>query len=225
MTDDDCVVDRSWAAEILRAFTRDPRIGLVFGNVVPAPFDRLKGFVPAYEREGPFLAAGLGKKLEVEGMGACMAVKRDAAIELGGFDERLGAGSPLGAGEDVDLTLRMLTSGYAVFETPDIRVTHHRFESWANSPGLVRSYWRGAGAALGKYVRQRPLSGSVLLARLAWRFVFGRSRVARSLGSHGSIVARVTAFVNGLGTGATLSANSTPAFLRADDPSERDGAL
>ena len=213
MTDDDCRVDRRWASEILRAFDVDPRVGLVFGNVLPAPCDRARGFIPGYVREDPYLALTLDQKAHVEGMGACMALRRQTALDLGGFDERLGAGSPLRAGEDVDLTLRMLSAGHAVFETPAIQVVHYRFERWAHAPALARSYWLGAGAALGKHVRRRPARGAVLLGRLAGRFVFSRSRVAKSLGPHGLAPQRLLAFVRGLAAGVTLGVDLQPAAV------------
>jgi len=198
------VVDTAWTAEIKRAFAADARISLVFGNVLPAPFDVSRDFIPGYRRSAPFLATRLADKAEVEGMGACMALRRDTANALGGFDERLGAGSALCAGEDVDMTLRMLSAGHAVFETPAVRVTHHRFVSWSDGARLVGGYWRGAGAAIGKHLRRRPVRGVILLVQLARRFVFGRSRVAESLGPQGMAGARLRAFVAGLRAGVIL---------------------
>src|SRR5262245_52432337 len=86
MTDDDCTVAPEWAAGIERAFAEQPQAVLLFGNVVPAPFDPAEGFIPGYERAAPYLATSLADKLSVEGIGACMALRRDAVIALGGFD-------------------------------------------------------------------------------------------------------------------------------------------
>ena len=204
LTDDDCEVDRSWAGEIRRAFEQESHIAVVFGNVLPGPVDISDGFIPSYERVAPFLARRLADKADVEGIGACMAVRRQAAIDLGGFDELLGAGSRFRAGEDVDLTLRALVAGHWVFETPHIRVVHHGFRRWADADALVHSYWLGAGAALGKHVRCHPVHGLRLLAQLGIRFVIGPSTVAASLGPKGMPRARLAAFVKGLAAGATL---------------------
>ncbi len=215
LTDDDCAVDPSWATEIRRAFARDPRIALVFGNVVPRPFDPAQGFIPGYQRDAPFLAVGVRQKLEVEGMGACMALRRDAVLDLGGFDEMLGAGGPLRAGEDVDLTLRALASGHSVYETPSVRVVHDGFHAWTDGCVLVQAYWFGAGAAIGKHLQLRRLPTLGLLMRLAVRFVFGRSRVARSLGARATAWSRLTAFIKGLGAGASLPVDRTLGHFRS----------
>jgi GT2 family glycosyltransferase len=171
--------------------------------------------VPGYRRETPCLAVTLAQKAEVEGMGACMAVRRDVAIELGGFDEWLGAGSHYRAGEDVDFTLRLLAAGHWVFETPAVSVVHEGFHSWAQAPALVQSYWLGAGAALGKHLRKHPVSGLTLLAKLGYRFVVSRSRVAASLGPAGSAAARLLAFARGLAAGAARPVDGTHGLFRA----------
>lgn len=209
MTDDDCTVAPDWAAGIQRAFAQHPHVALVFGNVVPAPFDPSEGFIPRYERAAPSLAEGLRQKMAVEGIGACMAVRRDTVLALGGFDEMLGAGGPFRAGEDVDLTLRVLGSGYAVYETPAVQVVHSGFHAWTASHTLVRSYWFGAGAAFGKHVRMEGPSALGLLGRLAWRFVMGRSPVAYGLGVHTMSRLRLSAFLQGLAAGVSTQVDRT----------------
>ena len=199
MTDDDCEVDRSWGAQMLRAFAQDSRIALVFGDVRSGPHDASAGFVPAYRCDRPFLAVSLEQKMQVEGMGACMAVRRDVALQLGGFDPALGAGTPTRAGEDVDFTIRVLAAGYSVYETPGARVVHHGFRSYAVAREHTVSYWTGAGCAIGKHL---PRAWAVrLLARLALRSITGRSRVAASFGPALVERARLVAFARGLSRG------------------------
>jgi GT2 family glycosyltransferase len=201
MTDDDCTVGAEWAAGIERAFAQHPRAALVFGNVLPAPFDPAEGFIPRYERSTPFLATGLAHKMAVEGIGACMAVRREAVLALGGFDEMLGAGGPFHAGEDVDLTLRVLASGQSVYETPTVHVVHSGFHTWTTGSTLIRRYWFGAGAAFGKHVQVRGARSTGLLSRLAWRFVTDQSPVASGLGLPRMSRMRLGVFMKGLWTG------------------------
>src|SRR5262249_58343590 len=53
ITDDDCEVAADWLRELEAAFALDPRIAVVFGNILPAPHDPDAGFVPAYVRAEP----------------------------------------------------------------------------------------------------------------------------------------------------------------------------
>lgn len=220
-TDDDCEVDAAWAAEIQRAFGQDRRIAIVFGNVLPAAFDPAEGFIPAYLREAPGLARSLADKADVEGMGACMAVRRDVALALGGFDELLGAGGPLRAGEDVDLTLRALAAGHWVYETPAIQVSHRGFHPWSEGSSLVASYWIGTGAAIGKSLRRHPPSAVRLLTELGVRFLVGRSRVAASLGPRGQGLTRLAAFCRGLAAGTRLPVDGDGRFEAVSGQSRR----
>lgn len=216
MTDDDCTVAPEWAAAIERAFAEQPRAVLLFGNVVPAPFDPAAGFIPGYERKAPYLATSLSDKMSVEGIGACMALRRDAVIALGGFDEMLGAGGPFYAGEDVDLTLRVLAAGHGVYETPAVTVIHSGFHSWAASATLIHRYWFGAGAAHGKHVRAEGLNGVGLLGRLAWRFATGPSPVASRIGLHNRPWIRLESFVSGLARGMATPVDRTTGHFRRE---------
>ena len=108
LLDDDCEVPANWLRELAKAFAVDSRIGIVFGNVQPAPHDSKSGFVPAYIRHEPFLAKTIREKYQVEGMSACMGIRRSVWQALGGFDAMLGVGASLGAGAEVDLTIRSL---------------------------------------------------------------------------------------------------------------------
>jgi len=91
-TDDDCDVPGNWIESIAEAFRIDPHVQLVFGCVVAAPHDSSRGFIPCYEIKEPFMGRVLRDKYRIDGMGACMAVRREAWSNLSGFDPYLGAG-------------------------------------------------------------------------------------------------------------------------------------
>jgi GT2 family glycosyltransferase len=201
MTDDDCTVSATWPAEIRRAFDASADVALVFGTVAPAPYDLAAGFIPAWQPRGPVVARRVADQSEVDGMGACMAMRRAAVLDLGGFDERFGAGGRFGAGEEVDLTLRLLATGHAVSAAPAVLVRHHGFRPRADARACGSAYWRGTGAAIGKHLAWQPRATTRLLARLAWRFVFSRSAVAASFGAHVSARVRAIAFLRGLEAG------------------------
>jgi GT2 family glycosyltransferase len=208
ITDDDCEVPASWLQTLLEVFQRDRRTALVFGNVVPGRFDAARGFIPCYARAQPFVGSSVACKNQIEGIGACMAFRRELWERLGGFDEMLGAGQRFPAAEDADFALRALRKGFQVCETPDVEVTHHGFRTWDEGKTVSRGYWYGTGAMFAKHVRLAPASTIRLLAGLGWRFLTGRSSLAaQSLGHVVSRRARLAAFARGFIAGVSIPVN------------------
>jgi glycosyltransferase involved in cell wall biosynthesis len=204
MTDDDCTVPADWIEQFEAAFAVDPRIGIVFGNVVPAPWDPTVGCIPAYIRQEPFLARSVRDKYRVEGIGACMAVRHTVWSSLGGFDEMLGSGSRFKAGEDGDLAMRTLYAGHWIYETPAISVTHFGLRTWEQLPALMNSYWYGVGAMMIKPIKIGQWHAVLLLLRLAAKWVSGRSTVGSSLGPRSHRLRKLRAFFRGFWAGATV---------------------
>jgi GT2 family glycosyltransferase len=209
MTDDDCEVPRHWLRAMVEAFAVDSRIGLVFGNVVPAPHDRRAGFVPAYERQEPFLARGMHDKDDVEGVAGCMVLRRSVWRALGGFDEMLGLGAPFQAGEESDFALRTLLAAYFVYETPAVHLVHHGFYTWDEGRSVVHRNWFGTGAMLVKHLKCQQWSVLRLLCRMAWRWAFARSRSAVALGRHSYRGLRLQAFLQGMLAGLRMPVNTS----------------
>jgi GT2 family glycosyltransferase len=211
LTDDDCEVPSNWLRAMVQAFAVDSRIGLVFGNVVPVRHDRQAGFVPAYERDEPFLADGMRHKHEVEGVGGCMGLRRSVWCALGGLDEMLGLGAPFPAGEEGDFAIRALLAGYFVYETPAVQLVHHGFYTWQQGRSVVYRNWFGTGAMLVKHLRCGHWSVTPLLFRIAWRWAFARSRSAASLGRRSYTWLRLQAFLRGMLAGLGAPLNKTTA--------------
>ena len=207
MTDDDCTVPTNWLREFEAAFAVNHRIGIVFGNVLPAPHDPAWGCIPAYARQRPFLARSFRDKYQVEGIGACMAMRRSVWQSLGGFDEMLGSGARFRAGEDGDLVVRALLADHWIYETPAVQVTHHGLREWEQLPNLIESYWFGTGAMLAKPVKAGHWRIVPLLLRLAARWAFGRSLVGASLGSRPERFRKLSAFCRGFFAGAASRVN------------------
>jgi GT2 family glycosyltransferase len=203
LTDDDCDVAADWLQAMWTALAADSRIGLVFGNVLPGPHDPAAGFITAYVRSCPFVARSIHGKREVEGVGACMGLRRSVWQAVHGFDPALGLGAPLLAGEEGDLAIRILLAGYWVCESPRVTVTHRGFCAWADQPIVVYRNWFGTGAMLGKQLRCTRWFVIPLLLGLACRWAFGISRVAASLGSSSSSFRRLAAFLQGFLKGTT----------------------
>lgn len=202
LTDDDCEVPSDWLARVADAFAGEERLALVFGEVRAGPHDPEAGFVPAYLRAGPFLARDPGKKWGIDGIGACMGVRRDAWRKLGGFDERLGPGSPFLAALEGDFALRALAAGWYVLETPEIRVVHYGFRSHREGRELIRGYAYGTGAMIAKHVRCRTPKAEILLAHMALRWVRGSVHSAARLPGSRHRWLRLNAFLRGFLAGA-----------------------
>ncbi len=155
ITDDDCEAPSDWLREMIKALQSDDRIGMVFGNVLAGDHLSHNGFIPTYERKEPYLAESVRDKNRVRGIGACMGLRRSICRAVKGFDPMLGPGAPLRCHEEGDLAIRMLMAGYAVFETPDIKIIHHGFRTWKQGRDLALRNYYGIGAALAKYVKLR----------------------------------------------------------------------
>jgi GT2 family glycosyltransferase len=214
ITDDDCEVPATWLRDLVAAFEIDPHIGVVFGNVVPAPHDQAAGFIPAYVRTEPFLACTMRDKQQVEGISACMGLRRSVWQALGGFDEMLGAGAPFTSGGETDFAMRALLAGYAIYETPRVWLTHHGFRTWSQGDTLIDRYWYGTGAMFAKNLKCGHASVALLLVGLAWRWAFGRSRVAASLGARSYRWRRLVSFARGLVAGAVSPVERTTGHFR-----------
>lgn len=152
-TDDDCTVDPGWLAGLAAAFAIDKRVALVFGSTEACVHDAEQGMIPAYSVLKSAVHQGLSAKACVEGMGACMAVRVEAWRQVGGFDEHLGAGTPLAAADDNDLSIRMLWAGLMIAETPAAVVIHAGFRDRHAATRLIAGYMRGSGAAIAKMLR------------------------------------------------------------------------
>jgi GT2 family glycosyltransferase len=201
LTDDDCEARADWIRELVAGFAVDDRMAVVFGSVAAAAHDGDAGFVPAHMGRAEFLACRPSELPKVDGMAACMGLRRSAWNALGGFDTALGSGTSLRSGAEGDLALRALRAGYFVYANPRLEVLHHGFRTWEEGRPLIHSYFYGTGAMLAKPVHRGQLFAAPLLGRLAWRWAFGRSPVAAGLGSRPQRWFRLGAFLRGFAAG------------------------
>lgn len=138
-TDDDCRPHHGWAAALAAAFT-DPDVGLAVGPVTGVG----GGSAADVEDRGPRRWRWPDDPAHI-GSGASMAVLGDAFRSVGGFDERLGPGAAVAAGEDHELFLRLLHAGWIAAFVPEAVVDHDdRRSRWATLR-LFHGYGIGAG--------------------------------------------------------------------------------
>jgi len=218
-TDDDCTVDPGWLAGFASAFAKTPDVALVFGSTKAAPHDADKGTIPAYLVPKVAIHRGVASKPHIEGMGACMAVRIDAWRSVGGFDDRLGAGTPLAAAEENDLSLRLLLSGFAVAETPAAEVMHHGFRDRLDASTLMAGYMRGSGAATAKMVRLGGFAAVLALATIGKRWLSGLAGV--EMGHLPPRRTRLMNFLKGASTGFQMKIDcATGRFLPFNSPND-----
>jgi glycosyltransferase involved in cell wall biosynthesis len=195
-TDDDCAVTPTWLSRITAPLANDPRIGIVFGTVRPAPYDAALGFLPSYTRQTAFLGRSIFDKHQIEGMGASMAIRRSTWTALHGFDEQLGAGAAMRSAEETDFVTRALLAGIFAYEVPDAVVIHAGFRTWAQAPAVLRDYLHGIGAMLAKNLKCGHWAVLAVAGRLAWRWVIARPVV--DLGARPHRRARLLGFLSGV---------------------------
>ena len=213
-TDDDCTVGPDWLAKLCRGFEVAGPVGVVFGNVIEGPHDRDAGFIPSYVRKGSFLARSIVDKHNVEGIGACMALRKSAWASLGGFDPLLGAGSRFHSAEELDFVIRALVSGHWVYETANAEVTHDGLRPNMQKSALAYEYCFGIGAVYVKHLKCRRWEVLLPLLRLAFRWALRSPAV--HYGEPPGRIPRLRGFLHGVMAGWRTPVDRTAVLYRAD---------
>ena len=213
--DDDAVAHRGWARALVQEL-EDERVAACTGRVEALAleteaqrlFEANGGFSRGVERlhlprdaKRPLhgLPAPLIAWAVSVGSGCSFAVRRVAALEIGGFDPVLDPGAPSpggggggeGGGEDLDMLWRLLSVGHAVVYQPDALAWHeHRRELQAVCDQLA-GHQRALTAFLAKTaVRTRGVRRIPVLGFLAWRLLKPGARLVRRLVGRDPLPAR-----------------------------------
>jgi GT2 family glycosyltransferase len=204
LTDDDCEVPRSWAAEMARILEARPQVAILFCNVVPVPHDRSAGYVPAHERSQSRLLTSVDDLRDGLGLGAGMAIRKDVALALGGFDESFGPGARFPSADEWDICLRALLAGFHVYETPELAIVHDGFRSFEEGRAHARRDWIALGAVCAKPLRAGHMRAAVVPLtffpqKALWPPISDLLHLRRPRGL-GRITAFLSGFVDGLRT-------------------------
>jgi GT2 family glycosyltransferase len=161
--DDDMFVERTWLATLMQALQAEGPRTVVTGRVLPEEeANRRGGFVPALVTSGE--AARYSGRLARDVLaGGHMAAYRRTIQEVGGFDERLGAGSAFPAADDNDLGFRLLEKGCEIIYTPDAVVYHRAWRPRSEYLAMRWRYGRGKGGFYAKHLRS---SARYMLGRI-----------------------------------------------------------
>jgi GT2 family glycosyltransferase len=197
--DDDAVAAPDWVDATVRTFSTWPRLAACMGRVEPltllTPGSRLfeanGGFARGHRRI--HLPPGAGARppgwprpliawsISI-GSGVSMALRRDAALAIGGFDEALDMGEVLPGGGDLDMLWRLLEAGHEVLYEPAVHAWHeHRAEA-ADAERQIIEHNRAMIAMLTKSLESARLADKgPVLAFLMWRLFKPLWRVAKRL--------------------------------------------
>ena len=159
-TDDDCYPQPDYLMRIRRCFS-EPRYGFVGGRVLlydPLDYpitiqlcDRRLELPPAC-----FIAPG-------QIHGANFAFRRQVLEAIGGFDERLGAGTKYQSAEDTDALARASASGWWGLYDPGPTVSHHhRRRAGKDIQRMRKAHGIGTGAYFMKCLANPHLRGPYL---------------------------------------------------------------
>jgi GT2 family glycosyltransferase len=159
-TDDDCFPDEGWLAAAARPF-EEPAVGVVTGRVRSNRPAALSNSI--HDRPDRRV---VDRVVDPErlGHGANMTYRREALDAIGGFDERLGAGTRMRSAEDVDAFFRTLEAGWTLIYDPAASVLHDQWRE-GESLSLRYGYGLGNGAFRAKVLERHPRLGAELIGR------------------------------------------------------------
>lgn len=195
--DDDAVAERGWANSLRLVFETDPQLAVCTGRVEPLTLETPAQLL--FEVNGGFgrgdrrirLPEDAGEPLHgwpapliawavSVGSGCSYAVRRAAALELGGFDEALDLGAPLAGGGDHDLLWRALEAGWRVEYQPAALAWHAHRREMAAAHSQIIDHQRAMLAFLTKHLARASLrTGLPLLAYVSWRLLKPGVRLVR----------------------------------------------
>jgi GT2 family glycosyltransferase len=173
-TDDDCVPDRRWLTRVVAAFAGPDQPDVVTGPVLPLGPD-LPGLYAVSTRTSRERTVYRGRALPWNvGTGGNTTASREWLHRVGGFDERLGAGSPGQSAEDTDLLYRLLRAGAMAQYEPGAVVYHERKDS-SRLLASSSTYGFGMGAFCALWARRRDVFAVWMLGR--WCYDRGRALI------------------------------------------------
>jgi len=170
-TDDDCVVAQDWVEKIASFFDTHPDTVVIFGDVIPGKPSPSGVLCPWYNSANRKYV-GVFSMMDIVGLGANMAIRREVFERVGDFDENIGAGAPIGSGEDTDLAYRTLAMGYTIRDTNTVKVQHYGWRDLQETIKLIRRYRRDLGTFFTKYLRCGDFGALIVLIGITWKTTY-----------------------------------------------------
>ncbi|PSQ27904.1 glycosyl transferase family A [Halobacteriales archaeon QS_9_68_17] len=186
--DDDAVPDEGWVAELVDTYERRDAVA-AGGRMTPAWVDGKPSFLPEehYWLVGVTHRGYGDEPAEVRNtFGSNVSFRREAFLELGGFDPNIGGrkGDRNLQGGETELCARLEREyGEGVWYNPDAEVAHMVFEYRTDPVWLLeRAFWQGySKRAMETLVPESTGEESEFLGDLLFRFAPDRAkRTART---------------------------------------------
>ncbi|MEM8707591.1 MAG: glycosyltransferase [Actinomycetota bacterium] len=171
-TDDDCTVDPDYAKRFEAVLDADDAYALAFCRVEQGGDLGKAGYAPlhAIEEFDELRTWERALRPEAMGIGAGMIVRRQPALDIGGFDPFMGPGGVFPSADDREIALRLVIAGHAICESPTPIVLHfgHR-AAGKEARALTTRDFIAMGAMMAKFAK-----AGVPRARLASLTFVGR---------------------------------------------------
>lgn len=217
-TDDDCAAPAGWISGMARTLAEQPTAAVLFCSVLPVPHDETAGYVPAYRLERSRMLRSVVDICGGLGIGAGLALRRDFARSLGGFDDSFGPGGRFPSADEWDLAIRALLTGHHVYETAELSIVHDGFRSFEEGRAHARRDWLALGAVCAKPLRAGHLRAAVVpiwlfSTRAVWPPIADLLRLNKPRG-----LGRITSFVLGFGQGLRTPVDAATLRFRKYQP-------
>lgn len=196
--DDDAVARPDWLAATDAVFRGSDRIVVCSGKVEPLALDTEAQRL--FEANGGLSRGDLrihlpldaeGKRLKgikapliawsvAAGVGCSMAVRREAVLRLGGFDEALDLGPVLPGGGDLDLLWRVVDAGHQAVYEPKVKVLHEHRRDMDSVIRQIVGHQTALIAFIVKSLTSAPWRGRPpVFLFLLWRLAKAHIRLAK----------------------------------------------
>jgi GT2 family glycosyltransferase len=169
--DDDCVVEPGFASAARAVVDGHPEAVFVSPHVDAPDDGATDGLtVTGFPVEREVTRCGRWTAPWLVGFGVCFLVRRNWIERLGGWDERLGAGTTaFPAAEDMDFQYRLLREGGITVASPAMRVAHTQWRTPEELVVLAGRYALASGGLTAKHIRLGDVVGGAWLAGLEAR--------------------------------------------------------
>jgi hypothetical protein len=172
--------------------------------------------VPAYQRTVDRELRVIADAKQGIGLGAGMALRRAAILELGGFDESFGPGARFRSGDDWDLAVRALLRGWEVYDTAALSLLHYGFRTLAAGREHALRDWVAIGALCAKPLRAGytsiiPVATALFVREALWPPLRNVLRFERPRG-----LARIVGFLRGFVEGLRTPVDRTTLLFESE---------
>ena len=212
MLDDDCAATPGWSEALLDAMLTHDDVAVVYGTVAPA-FVCPGGFIPEYLVPRELIVTNWVQKCRARGIGANCAYRKSYVLAVGGFNEAFGPGSRFRSCLDGELSLRCISKGFHIMETPNSTVIHYGFRTFSQGRMLAyNSFFGIAASCLQTMFKGHPGALLVLLDEIITHALL--PTIVSIIRLRPTGLSRITGFIGGL---LAMTAYTIMGFFGSDD--------